>query len=37
MADLVHQETSVISYLIGLPSRDVIVAGRQQLTREWWR
>ena len=30
-------ETSVISYLAALPSRDLITAARQQLTHEWWR
>src|SRR6266496_4992462 len=32
----VYIETSVVSYLVSRPSRDLIVAGHQQLTREWW-
>ncbi|MFA7062218.1 MAG: type II toxin-antitoxin system VapC family toxin [Pedobacter sp.] len=32
----VYVETSVISYLASRPSRDLIVAGHQQLTLEWW-
>lgn len=31
----VYVETSVISYLASRPSRDVVVAGRQQLTHLW--
>jgi len=33
----VYVETTVISYLVALPSRDVIVAAHQQITDEWWR
>ena len=32
----VYVETSVISYLSALPSRDVVQAGHQQTTRDWW-
>ena len=32
----VYIETSVISYLTARPSRDLIVAAHQEITREWW-
>ena len=32
----VYIETSVISYLAAHPSRDVVVAGRQTISHEWW-
>ncbi len=32
----VYLETSVVSYLANRPSRDLIVAGHQAVTREWW-
>lgn len=34
--DRVYIETSVIGYLTARMSRDIVVAARQQLTREWW-
>ena len=36
MKPRVYLETSVVSYLVGRLSRDVVVLGNQQLTREWW-
>ena len=32
----VYLETTVPSYLAAQPSRDLIVAAHQQITREWW-
>ena len=32
----VYVETSVISYLVSLPSRDLRVAAWQQITTQWW-
>lgn len=32
----IYIETSVISYLCARPSRDLIVAANQEVTREWW-
>lgn len=30
-------ETTIVSYLTARPSRDVVIAGYQQTTRDWWR
>jgi hypothetical protein len=32
----VYVETTIVSYLVARPSRDLIVAAHQQLTQEWW-
>lgn len=32
----VYVETSVVSYLTAWRSRDIVVAGNQETTREWW-
>ena len=34
--ETVYLETTILSYLVSEPSRDLIVAGHQQITREWW-
>jgi hypothetical protein len=36
MKAIVYIETSVISYLCARPSRDLVVAGRQTITSDWW-
>jgi hypothetical protein len=37
MNPIVYVETSIVSYLTARPSRDVIVAAHQELTRRWWK
>jgi len=32
----VYIETTVVSYLTARPSRDLIIAAHQQITRDWW-
>lgn len=36
MAERIYIETTVVSYLTARPSRDLVIAGHQQLTHEWW-
>lgn len=37
MMPTVYLETTVISYLAALPSRDLLTAAHQQVTHVWWR
>ena len=36
MKQRVYVETSIVSYLTGRASRDMIIAAHQELTRQWW-
>jgi predicted nucleic acid-binding protein len=35
--EIVYLETSFVSLLVGNPSRDLVTAANQQITRDWWR
>src|SRR5438105_4888045 len=37
MLPKVYLETTIPSYLTSRPSRDIIIAGHQQATHDWWR
>ena len=32
----VYVETTILSYLVANPARDIVIAGHQQTTQEWW-
>jgi hypothetical protein len=34
--ETIYVETTVVSYLVSEPSRDLVVAGHQQITSDWW-
>lgn len=36
MKPSVYVETTIVSYLAARASRDIVIAGRQEVTREWW-
>ena len=36
MKPKLYLETTIPSYLAGRPSRDLLVAAHQQITRDWW-
>lgn len=36
MRERIYIETTFVSYLTARPSRDLIVAGHQQITHDWW-
>lgn len=33
----VYIETTIVSYLTARPNRDVVIAGHQQTTHDWWQ
>ena len=36
MSTTVYLETSIVSYLTGRASRDVVIKAHQLVTRKWW-
>src|SRR5262245_38607175 len=37
MKPRIYLETTVVSYLTAWPSRDLVTAAHQEITREWWQ
>ena len=36
MKPKLYIETSIVSYLVARPSRDLLIAANQQVTHDWW-
>ena len=36
MKEIAYIETTIVSYLVARPSRDLVLSAHQQVTREWW-
>ena len=36
MKSKVYIETTIVSYLVALPTEDIIQTAHQQITRQWW-
>jgi hypothetical protein len=36
MLQRVYMETTIVSYLTARPNRDLVIAGHQQITHDWW-
>lgn len=36
MKSKVYLETTIVSYLVAAPTKDLVQAAHQQLTRQWW-
>ncbi len=37
MKQKVYLETTIPSFVTSQPSRDIVIAGKQEISREWWR
>ena len=35
--ETVYIETTIVSYLVARPSRDLVLTAHQQLNRDWWQ
>jgi len=36
MKEIVYIETTIVSYLVARPSRDLVLSAHQHITRDWW-